>query len=79
MGRNGVTLVKKQKKVKIREERCKECGFCVMFCPDNALKSSKKFNLKGFHPVKWKGECSLCGKCYIVCPDNAIEITEKDD
>ncbi|MCX5715626.1 MAG: ferredoxin family protein [Candidatus Omnitrophica bacterium] len=68
-------MVKKQaKKVHIYEDFCKGCGLCVFFCPDKALSHQKKFNIKGFHPAKWKGSCSLCGKCFIVCPDFAIEV-----
>lgn len=70
---------KNSKKVKIREEFCKACGFCILFCPDKALEYSSTFNKQGYHPVKWKGGCSFCGKCYIVCPDFAIEIGDDNE
>lgn len=74
MGGDGSSLVKVSKKINIKEEFCKECGFCILYCPDNALEFHSDYNSKGFHPVKWKGDCSFCGRCYIVCPDFAIEI-----
>lgn len=64
------------KKLILKEEYCKECGLCIKFCPDKALKYSADFNSKGFHPVNWNGSCSFCGMCYIVCPDFVIEIEE---
>ena len=67
-----------KKRVIIKEELCKECGLCILFCPDKALFFHRDFNAKGYHPVKWKGECSFCGRCYIMCPDLAIEVTEDE-
>ena len=69
---------KVKKRVKIREEFCKECGICMFYCPDGALKFQNEFNARGFHPAKWSGNCSFCGRCYIVCPHLAIEIEESD-
>lgn len=67
-----------KKKVRIKQEYCKECGLCIHFCTDEALRFDDDFNSRGYHPVKWKGDCSFCGKCYIVCPDYAVEITEDE-
>jgi 2-oxoglutarate ferredoxin oxidoreductase subunit delta len=67
-----------EKKLRIKEEFCKGCGFCINFCPDDALQFKNSFNSRGYHPVKWKGECSFCGRCYIVCPDYAIEIEDEE-
>ncbi|MDA3793416.1 MAG: ferredoxin family protein [Elusimicrobia bacterium] len=63
----------------MNEEFCKNCGYCIAVCPDDALKVTDKFNSMGYHPVRWTGKCSLCGQCYIVCPDNAVEIKEKEE
>ncbi|MFC2061761.1 4Fe-4S dicluster domain-containing protein [Elusimicrobiota bacterium] len=73
-----MTDSKSKKKIEVNEEYCKECSFCIHFCPDDALKLQEKFNSRGFHPVVWTGNCSFCGRCYMVCPDCAIEIIEND-
>lgn len=70
---------KKIKRLKIRQEFCKECGLCINFCPDESLEYDEKFNSKGYHPIKWKGDCRFCGMCYTVCPDNVIEIEEYEE
>jgi 2-oxoglutarate ferredoxin oxidoreductase subunit delta len=55
-------------------ERCKECGFCIEFCPNRVLEESKDFNSKGYHPpvVKQNFECNNCGICEVICPEFAI-------
>jgi len=60
--------------VLIIEERCKECGFCIEFCPMKCLEASQKFNKKGYHPPLVKNDviCLTCGYCQAVCPDFAI-------
>jgi 2-oxoglutarate ferredoxin oxidoreductase subunit delta len=35
-------------KIKIKEEYCKGCGFCVEICPKSVLKQNSKSNAKGF-------------------------------
>ena len=56
------------------DDRCKECGFCIEFCPKNVLKQSEKINKKGYHlPVLYDPEgCIMCDICTNICPDFAI-------
>ncbi|MBN2406953.1 MAG: 4Fe-4S binding protein [Elusimicrobia bacterium] len=68
----------KKKILLINEEYCKECGFCIKFCPNNTLAKKNTINSRGFHPAELKGECSFCGICYTVCPDFAIEIVDEE-
>jgi 2-oxoglutarate ferredoxin oxidoreductase subunit delta len=60
--------------VHIIEERCKGCGFCVEFCPQDILVMSKDTNSKGYHPPKLidDARCINCQLCALLCPDFAI-------
>ena len=60
--------------VHIIEERCKGCGFCVEFCPQGTLVTSKQTNAKGYHPPVLTDDslCINCGLCALLCPDFAI-------
>jgi 2-oxoglutarate ferredoxin oxidoreductase subunit delta len=68
----------KQKKVIgaviILAEQCKGCGFCVEFCPTDALELSSQYNAKGYHPpvLALPEACTGCNICGMVCPDFAI-------
>lgn len=59
------------------KDRCKGCGFCIEFCPEQVLKASEEFNVHGYHyPILVEEEplkvCVNCGFCTYVCPDFAI-------
>jgi 2-oxoglutarate ferredoxin oxidoreductase subunit delta len=58
----------------IAEDRCKECGFCIEFCPPKVLEFSVKFNRHGYHPPILVNEdgCTGCDLCGLYCPDFAI-------
>jgi 2-oxoglutarate ferredoxin oxidoreductase subunit delta len=60
--------------VTINVELCKGCGFCIAFCPSEALEFSEEFNGKGYHPPRAKkpAACNGCGLCGAYCPDFAI-------
>lgn len=63
-------------KVEIVAERCKSCGYCVKFCPQNVLRIGTQVNSKGYevvepiHPEACVG-CCICAK---MCPDGAIDV-----
>jgi len=61
------------------EDFCKGCGFCIEFCPVDALEESEELNTKGVHPPKLKSEdiCIGCGLCEMICPDFAIYLNQK--
>ena len=62
--------------VHIIDERCKGCGFCVEFCPQDVLILSKDTNAKGYHPPELTDDshCINCGLCALLCPDFAIYV-----
>jgi len=67
--------------IKVIEDRCKGCSFCVEYCPNDVLALSNRFNTKGYHPpeVVHPDDCVSCGFCRMICPEFAIyevEITE---
>jgi 2-oxoglutarate ferredoxin oxidoreductase subunit delta len=65
---------------KVIEDLCKGCGFCIEFCPVDALEESEKLNAKGVHPPKLKSEdaCIGCGLCERICPDFAVHLEKKE-
>jgi len=80
-----VTPIVKRKKIaevvwNVIEDFCKGCGFCMEFCPVNALEQSDKINARGVHPPKMKDEdlCIGCGLCERICPEFAIYLEKKE-
>lgn len=63
-------------KVKVNDEKCKQCGICVANCPKKAISFSDVINMKGYQPVVVDdAACIGCGICYTMCPDWVFEIT----
>ncbi len=50
-------------------KKCTNCGFCWMFCPDNAINEKFIANLD---------YCKGCGICAKVCPFKAIEMVKEE-
>lgn len=66
--------------IHIMKDRCKGCGFCIIFCPRDVLEESDEINKRGVHPPRVKDEkrCVLCSFCSAICPDFAIFVTENE-
>jgi 2-oxoglutarate ferredoxin oxidoreductase subunit delta len=57
--------------------RCKGCGFCIEFCPQNVLYQSTEINNKGYHIVAMKDsdKCTGCNICSMLCPEFAVSVS----
>ncbi len=64
--------------VKIDFDRCKECGYCIRFCPKGVLSKGTKVNKKSYYPPVVGEGCIGCGTCGRVCPDSAIAVYRED-
>jgi len=66
--------------VTILPDRCKECEFCVHYCPEDVLEISPTYNSRGYRPVRVvarrQEECIACRFCQDVCPEFAIFVEE---
>jgi 2-oxoglutarate ferredoxin oxidoreductase subunit delta len=67
--------------IHIIEDRCKGCGFCIEFCPNDVFIESEKFNVKGYHPPEPKDpeSCIACKLCELICPEFSIFIVGSED
>ncbi|MDH3546328.1 MAG: 4Fe-4S dicluster domain-containing protein [Gammaproteobacteria bacterium] len=67
-------------RVHVINERCKECSYCIVYCPAEVLVYSEEINSKGYHyPIVAEGKesaCVLCKFCDLICPEFAIYTTD---
>lgn len=67
-------------RVHIISARCKQCNFCINYCPTSVLAYSTATNAKGYHfPVVAEGRenaCINCKFCDLICPELAIFTTD---
>ena len=66
----------KHYQIHVIADRCKECGFCIEFCPQHILRKSTETNSKGYHIVciDNSDKCTGCNICSMICPDFAISV-----
>ncbi len=58
--------------LELDQERCKDCGICVAFCPKGVLAQDEYGNVY----IEDEEKCVLCGNCEIFCPEFAITVKE---
>jgi 2-oxoglutarate ferredoxin oxidoreductase subunit delta len=62
-------------KAVIAFERCKECHYCMRFCPKKLIKPGDKLNKSGYYvPVIDTEGCTGCATCARICPEGAITV-----
>ena len=67
-------------KIKIEENLCKGCGFCIEICPEHIFKESKNINKKGYMlpEIQNSDSCISCKKCELICPEIAINVEKEE-
>ena len=55
-------------------QRCKQCGICTHFCPEDALAELDD----GTPVLEYPEKCTSCGLCEDMCPDWAVCLTVPD-
>jgi NAD-dependent dihydropyrimidine dehydrogenase PreA subunit len=69
----GNTKSKTAAEVVIREEWCKGCQYCVVFCPTDVLamerKIAKVVNIEN---------CTGCDLCAWICPEFAVKVNKEE-
>ena len=67
-------------RVHVIAARCKQCNFCINYCPTKVLEYSDEINAKGYHfPIVSEGKelsCVHCKFCDLICPELAIFTTD---
>ena len=72
-----------QGEVHVIAERCKECGYCIEYCPEKVLVYAAEINSRGYHfPLVAEDkttDCVLCKFCDLICPELAIYTTGSNE
>lgn len=65
--------------VHVIAERCKECGYCIEYCPTRVLVYTADTNARGYRYPTLRGEggasCVDCKFCELICPELAIYVS----
>ncbi|MBD3194012.1 MAG: 4Fe-4S dicluster domain-containing protein [Candidatus Lokiarchaeota archaeon] len=67
--------------IKIKEEYCKGCEYCIEVCPQEIFQKSKRYNEKGYNVPELNNSksCTGCKKCELICPEMAITISKEEE
>ncbi|MBI2860417.1 MAG: 4Fe-4S binding protein [Chloroflexi bacterium] len=66
-------------KVTVIAERCKDCGFCIEFCPQQTMIRTGQTNSHGYHIacLDDSDKCNSCGICAMICPEFAVIVASR--
>jgi len=66
--------------IKIIEDYCKGCGYCIDICPEQVFKESTRTNSKGYvlPEIINLDSCIGCKKCELICPEMAISVEKEE-
>ena len=66
--------------IKITEDYCKGCGYCINICPNHVFKKSTRLNAKGYElpEISDLKSCTYCKKCELICPELAISVEREE-
>jgi 2-oxoglutarate ferredoxin oxidoreductase subunit delta len=66
--------------IKIIEDLCKGCEYCIEICPEEIFIKSKKLNQRGYSipEIKNSNSCTYCKRCELICPEMAINIEKEE-
>jgi 2-oxoglutarate ferredoxin oxidoreductase subunit delta len=66
--------------IKILEDYCKGCGYCIEICPVEIFKESKRLNVLGYPlpEINNSDSCTQCKRCELICPEMAIFIEQEE-
>lgn len=69
-----------KQRIKLIDNLCKGCGYCIEFCPNKVFDKSDQVNEKGVNlpRIRDQTKCTLCGLCTRLCPDFALTIEEDE-
>jgi 2-oxoglutarate ferredoxin oxidoreductase subunit delta len=67
--------------IKILEDYCKGCGYCIEICPVEVFKESKRLNKMGYPlpEINNSSSCTYCKRCELICPEIAISVEKEEN
>ncbi|MHA1491186.1 MAG: 4Fe-4S dicluster domain-containing protein [Promethearchaeota archaeon] len=66
--------------LKIEENLCKGCAYCIEICPKQIFKEGVNLNKKGYvlPEIQNIDDCIFCKKCELICPEMAITVEKEE-
>lgn len=67
--------------VKIDTDKCKECLYCINFCPAKVMELGEKLNSHGYYTAEFKNaeNASRAEFAATVCPEAAVSVYKDEN